>query len=256
VRSSSPTAANRTAIASLALLVGGCGTTNTVVLTPLETKYPVSASKQYVDTGGNVVREGDYEVVGSFELHKTIEGPLSDDTETPLDFENDLDGYVAEYKGDAVTRVKIIGTDYDLGSMETNANLKFFGWMIGLTGAAFALTGALIPDDAPPNEMLISGTALFGVGLATYFMSYAFNDPTSWKVHVSGDVVRLKSVQSTPAPESKSAGATGFASPLLLPPSELVRARSCEVQAALQAGHQPVFGVGVNHWGRRIREIE
>ncbi len=111
--------ASARALLGFALLLSGCYTTkNVVVVPPLETRYPVSASAEYVDPSGAIVTEQKYSVKNSFSFEKTVAAPRHDSQLAELRLESDLDRFVEASRGDAVTNLRIRATEYDAGSHE------------------------------------------------------------------------------------------------------------------------------------------
>jgi hypothetical protein len=190
-----------------AIVTTGCyTTTNVATMGPLHTKYPVSASGQYVDSSGAIVVENEYTVVKPFEFDRPIEGARHDDTETEIVLQPELDRILAESQGDAVTDIKIYAADYDTGSHGSSAGWKVMGWTFGLTGATFLVTGAAVGGDAA-EPLLIVGGVFGGIGLGSYLIGAALTDPAVWKLHVTGNIVK-RNASAAPAP-----GGLGVAGP-------------------------------------------
>ena len=192
---------NRDACASCllaALATTGCfTTTNTARLEPLETKYPVSLSAQYVDEGGRIVDQGGYDKLGSFEFEMEVDGARHDDTSTRIELEQRLDQVLAEQRGDAVTNLRIAATEYDSGSHGSAAGWKTMGWTFGITGGTFLVVGAA--SDEPTATPFITGGAIFaGVGALSFLFATLADDPAKWHLVVSGDVVRTGAATPTP----------------------------------------------------------
>lgn len=180
------------------LATSGCYTTsNVVTMGQLRTKYPVSASGQYVDASGTVVTENEYEVVKPFEFERSIEAERHEDTETELKLQPALDEFLAQAQGDAVTDMKIYATEYDTGSHGSSAGWKIMGWSFGLTGATFLVTGAAVGDEMGGTFMTL-GAVFAGVGLGSYLLGLTANDPTAWKLHVTGNVVKRNAGSAPP----------------------------------------------------------
>ncbi|HEX2734712.1 MAG TPA: hypothetical protein VHM70_24070 [Polyangiaceae bacterium] len=183
-----------------ALLSGCYTTTNVVTMTPLKTKYPVSASGQYLDANGAIVTEDNYQVLKEFDFQKQVESPRHETTETRLKLEADLDRILAEQHGDALTDVKIVATQYDPGSHGSAAGWKIMGWSFGVTGATLMVAGASIDDGGP---LIGVGGVVLGVGVLSYALSALANDPAVWTFQVKGNVV--KQTGAATAPEEKPA---------------------------------------------------
>jgi hypothetical protein len=177
----------------------GCyTTTNVATMGALKTNYPVSASGQYVDSNGAIVTENEYTVVKPFEFDRPVEGARHEDTETDVVLKPELDRFVAESQGDAITDVKIYAADYDAGSHGSSAGWKVMGWTFGLTGATFLVTGAAVGDDVGDTFMIVGG--VFGaIGLGSYLIGTAANDPAVWKLHVTGNIVKRNAAAAPPA---------------------------------------------------------
>lgn len=193
---------NRSGITSscAALLAGvlmtGCYTTkNVVTVTPLETKYPISASGAFVDSTGGVVDQKQYSVVAPFSFERTIKGPRHSTTETRFDLESELDRVVSQQGGDAVTDLKIEGTGYDPGSHSSAAFWKQWGWGFGVTGGTLLLVGAADADLR--SSMVPAGAIVAGLGALGFVFAAVANDPATWTFKISGNVV--KRAGTTPA---------------------------------------------------------
>lgn len=168
----------------------GCYTTrNLVTMEPLETKFPVSASAQFVDESGAIVDEEGYETVKPFRFERTYEVPRHSDGSAGIELEPELERIVAAAGGDAITELKIEGVNYDSGSHGSAASWKIFGWTMSITGAALIATGAAL--DAGDALYPVGGVIL-GVGVASFLLSLTTQDPAKWQLQVSGQVVRRK----------------------------------------------------------------
>jgi hypothetical protein len=194
------------ACAAVIATTGCYTTTNVATMRALHTNYPVSASGQYVDSSGGVVTENEYTVVKPFEFDRSIEGARHEDTETPLVIQPELDRILAESQGDAVTDVKIYAVEYDPGSHGSSAGWKVMGWTFGLCGATFLVTGAAVGGDMA-EPFMITGGVFAGIGLGSYLLGLAANDPSAWKFHVTGNIVKQNAGAAT-AP-----GGLGLAGP-------------------------------------------
>ncbi|HMA96597.1 MAG TPA: hypothetical protein VKP30_28120 [Polyangiaceae bacterium] len=174
---------------SLGLLCNGCYTSrNVVTVTSLDTKYPVSASGQYLDTSGAIVSETQYSVVAPFNFEKTVTAPRHQSTETRFPLEPELDRLVNQHGGDAVTDLKIEGIDYQTGSHSSAAFWKQWGWALGLTGGTFLVVGAADADLR--GAFVPTGAVVMGVGALGFLFAAMANDPTEWKFKVTGHVVK------------------------------------------------------------------
>lgn len=183
---------------SLGLLCSGCYTSrNVVTVTSLDTKYPVSASGQFLDSGGAIVTEKQYSVVAPFDFEKTVTAPRHSSAETRFALEPELDRLVSQHGGDAVTELKIEGIDYRTGSHSTSAFWKQWGWMFGLTGGTFLVVGAA--DSDLRGAFIPTGAVVAGIGALGFVFGALANDPTEWKFKVSGQVVKRGGVSTTPA---------------------------------------------------------
>lgn len=184
-------------------LLSGCYTTkNVVAVTPLETKYPVSASGEYVDASGNVVNAKQYGQVKPFEFERTIQAPRHSTTETRLALEPELDRIVAQSGGDAITDLKIEGIAYEPGSHYTSALWKQWGWAFGVSGGVFLIAGAA--DEDLRGSFIPVGLVLGGIGALGFVFGAVANDPAEWKFKVSGQVVKQS---GAPAPSPAAAPA-------------------------------------------------
>jgi hypothetical protein len=189
--------AHRTAavLGPLAVLAGCYTTTNVATLAPLHTAYPVSASRQYVDQSGQIVTEKDYQVVQPFSFDRIVQAPPHEATATALALEPDLDRILSAARGDAITNMKIVATDYDAGSHGTSAAWKISGWFFGVTGVALVVAGASVGNDPQAgthdgDNLLIAGAVTAGVGALCYWLGTALRDPATWQLEVSGKVVK------------------------------------------------------------------
>lgn len=173
-----------------AVFASGCYTTsNTVTVTPLDTKYPVSASGQYVTPSGDIVEEKGYNVVEAFEFTKKIEAPRHEEAETELMLEPELNRLMQQHQGDAITQLNIAATRYDPGSHGSAAGWKIIGWTFGITGGTFLLLGATADDDTSGPIMTVGGV-FAGLGALGFVLSGTTNDPATWELKVSGQVVK------------------------------------------------------------------
>jgi hypothetical protein len=190
----------------LGLLVAANGcywTANVATFSPLKTSYPVSASPQYIDGDGTIVTENQYQVVAPFEFTHTVEGPRHEETETRINLEPNLDPIVAKAQGDAVTHMKIDGAEYRSGSHGSSGGLKLVGWSFSLLGGmALTVAAVVTAGDHPERATLLwgMGGATAGAGVLCFVFSALANDPSVWRLHVSGNVVRRNSDAAPPAP--------------------------------------------------------
>jgi hypothetical protein len=191
-------------IGPVAILAGCYTTTNVATMAPLHTTYPVSASSQYIDQGGAIVTEQDYQVVQPFSFVSSVQAAPHSETLTALAFEPDLDRIMSAAQGDAITGMKVQVTNYDIGSHGSSAAWKILGWTIGLTGATFVALGAAAGNDqyAGTNlgtNLVATGTVTAGIGVVSYLIGAALNRPARWQLEVSGKVVKRTSpaVQAT-----------------------------------------------------------
>ena len=194
--------ARRSALVLLAaaLPVSGCYTTTNVVrVDPLDTEYPVSATAQYVDRQGAIVDDAHYTVKRPFEFQKNLSGPRHMTTESKLLLKPELDSLMAEAQGEAITNLKIQAVDYDPGSHGSAAGWKVFGWSFGLTGGTFAIMGAAIGGDGG-GILIGTGLAFAALGVVGFVAGGAADDPSVWKLKVTGEIVQ--SGGGAPAPAS------------------------------------------------------
>lgn len=190
----------------------GCYTTkNVVTLSPLETKYPVSASGAYVDGAGNVVDAKQYGGGRSFEFERTVKAPRHATTETRLVLEQDLDTLVAQNGGDAVTDLKIEGVGYDPGSHYSSALWKQWGWGFGITGGTLLVVGAT--NESLKDSFVPAGLITGGIGVLSYVLGVTRNDPAEWKFKVSGRVVKRNGAAVAAPPTAGPAAASEAAAP-------------------------------------------
>lgn len=177
----------------LLVAVNGCTTTNVVTLSPLRTSYPVSASPAYIEGDGTIVKETQYQVVKPFKFTREVKGPRHDQTETQLNIEPDLDRFVAQAQGNAVTRLRVAATQYSSGSHLSSGALKHMGWGFSLGGTMLLGLGIGIEvDGSLKNTPVIwgAGGALVGIGALCFVFGALANDPSVWRLQVSGNVVR------------------------------------------------------------------
>ena len=178
------------AIVVAAMAVAGCyTTTNVATLGPLHTNYPVSASSQYVDKSGSIVTEKDYEVVQSFSFHHDVDAALHQKTLTVLALEPDLDKIMSAIEGDAITQMKVQAIDYDTGSSYQSAGMKLTGWTLGFAGLTIVALGVGIGSDEGGTVTKV-GAVITGLGVASYVIGSVLRLPASWRLDVSGNVVR------------------------------------------------------------------
>jgi hypothetical protein len=170
--------------------VAGCyTTTNVATLGPLHTRYPVSASSQYVDQSGGIVTEKDYEVVQSFSFHHDVDAALHQKTLTVLALEPDLDKIMGAIDGDAITQMRVQAIDYDSGSSYQSAGMKLTGWTLGIAGLTVVALGVGIGSDEGGTVTRV-GAVITGLGVASYIIGSVLRRPASWRLDVSGNVVR------------------------------------------------------------------
>lgn len=186
----------------------GCYRTRNIVhLSPLETSYPVSASSQYLDASGAIATPENYEVLSNFQFERTIEVSRHSQSEAQLKIESEVDQYVKQAGGDAVTHLKVVATDYHGGAHYSAASWKMMGWSFGLMGAPLLIIGAASNDSTLKSVFIPMGAAFMGVGAVSYALSFAANKPSQWKFQISGTVVR-----------GGKAGTTGTESAVIPPP--------------------------------------
>lgn len=184
-------------LVALSASLTGCYTTKNVVsVPPLETRYPVSASPQFVDANGTIVTDADYAVSKSFAFEKTMDAPRHESRQAALRLEYDLDRLVSEGQGDAVTNLRIEATEYDTGSHGSSAGLQIMGWSFSLAGGAILATGLAVENDAMRKVFVPMGSATLGIGLLGLALGAFADEPAKWHLRVTGDVVRA----NLPAP--------------------------------------------------------
>jgi hypothetical protein len=191
----------------VSVLISGCAytTTDTVTLSPLHTKYPVSASPEYVAVSGEVVRRKDYDILSTFDLHRTIPGATHETTTTSLELDSDVDRLVAASGGDAVTDMKIESVDYDRGSHRSAATWKLVGWTFAIASTPLFI-GGLVADSSRDQTILVtSGAGVLALGALSYLMSFTTSEPPAWRFEVSGQTVRRKPPAPSPAPPAPPA---------------------------------------------------
>jgi hypothetical protein len=148
------------------LYLSGCYTTATVAkIDPLPTRYPVSASPQYVDEQDRIVTERDYQVVRSFAFERVVEAPRHESTQSKLDLAPRLNAIMQSSGGDAVTNLKIEPTAYDHRSHAASSVLKSMGWIFGTVGAMTLVMG-LARDDENSQDFKLLGGIFTGIGVA------------------------------------------------------------------------------------------
>ncbi|HOU91832.1 MAG TPA: hypothetical protein PLU22_12345 [Polyangiaceae bacterium] len=98
-------------VVSLGLGAVGCRITsgNTVVLAPLDTEFPISASSSFRDAEGRTVTEDDFVVVHEFTFERSVEARRHREVTQSLDLRGDLAALVARYSGDAIVGLMIDG---------------------------------------------------------------------------------------------------------------------------------------------------
>lgn len=187
----------------LGLLVatGGCSWTTTQVATlePLQTTYPVSASRKYVDGKGNIVGEDDYQVVEPFELTRTETAARHAETQTRIALGPDLDSIMARTKGDAMTRVKIEAISSSGGGHYGASAGKYLGWTFTLLGAPMIGLAAILQANdevrsSTKAEFWAVGAGTLGIGVLCFVLAAVSNDPATLNLRVSGQVVRRRPV--------------------------------------------------------------
>lgn len=181
----------RTLLMALALGSAGCYTTRlTVTLEPHERGYPVSASSRYVDRAGRIVDEEQYEMVDTFEFERVYSAPRHEATSASMTLDPELTELMTKHHGDAVTNVRIVGHEHDPGSHSSAAIWKSSGWVLGVTGAGFFVTGLTL-DDAPPGTAFVRGGLLSaGLGALCFLFAEAADTPSEWRFRVTGQVVQ------------------------------------------------------------------
>ena len=172
---------------ALLALTTGCAT-NVVTLSPLDTKHPVSASAEYVDHDGAVVRAEDYEVVAPFDFAKEARTRWAHGS-SELQIAPKLDGLVQAAHGDAVTNLRIQAT-----SLSQHQNLFSIMGLgvsaVGLILLAPAISAMNDPEKST-NPMLVASTAVLAAGSALVITG-ELTRPTSWHFRISGQVVRAR----------------------------------------------------------------
>lgn len=194
-------------LALVACSTTGCYRTQNIVrMEPLDTKVPVSASGQYVNTEGRIVKETEYRIVSDFSFERTVEVPRHKKAEADLDLdlESEIDRIVVEAGGDAVTDFKIEGTEYDSGAHNAAASWKNMGWAFGISGAAFIVTGLAIGDPDINAIFLPMGGVFAGVGAVSFGLSFTARKPAAWHFNVAGNVVSHGGGSTPPAPTAPS----------------------------------------------------
>jgi hypothetical protein len=183
---------NRALGLAAALTCVGCySTSNVARLAPLETGYPVSASRAYVSVDGTIVTPSEYRVVDSFSFERQVVGLRHSDADTVLHIEPDLDRIVRRAHGDAVTRLKVDVIDYDPGSHEISARLKSTGWLLTLSGAcALSLGAAMAANPQNARIGLATGGAFAALGLSTVLLGSLLSSPSRWRLWFTGYVVQ------------------------------------------------------------------
>lgn len=166
---------------------------------PLETTVPVSASGEYVDENGDIVKDTDYEILTPFQIERTFEVPRHSQGEAQLELAPELERIVARAKGNAITDLRIEAVEYDRGSHGSAAGWKVFGWTMTLTGGALLATGAAVGGDVGDVFYPIGGV-IAGLGVVSFLLSATANDPAKWQLKVSGQVVRRHQPASSPQP--------------------------------------------------------
>jgi hypothetical protein len=215
------------AAALAALLFGASGciyeTTSVVKIPALETPYPVSASRHYVDGHGDVVRDTDYDVVDHFEIEKKVDSPRLETTESTVRLEPELDDIVRRARGQAVTGLTIDAASYDPGSQYSASGWRIFGWTFVPTGLAFLGLAIGIDKAGPPNSkpgiVYGIGGGVLGFGALCFVLGAVLRTPAQWHYRVSGEVVRRRpdAVPAPPPPPAMTI--TEIPAPVVVPAS-------------------------------------
>lgn len=178
------------------LTASACTTTNTVVLKPLDTPFPVSLSDQYLDNDGRVVAENDYEFVDKVNFQLVAEAPRGGEATTELAVSELLSKAVNENNGEAIVNLNLQATDYDPGDTYNAFLAQFTGWTSVVTGALLLVTAGLIDNedsfsgDDGSSTFQIAGGITLGVGALFVGLGFALNEPARWTFEGSGEVVR------------------------------------------------------------------
>lgn len=178
-------------LVAISAALAGCYTTKNVVsVPPLETRYPVSASAEFVTANGDIVTDEQYAVTKSFSFEKTMDAPRHESHQATLRLEQDLDRLVSEGQGQAVTNLRIEATEYDRGSHGTSAGFQIMGWSFSLAGGAMLATGLAVDSDSARKVFVPMGAATLGIGLIGFVLGATADEPAKWHLRVTGDVVR------------------------------------------------------------------
>lgn len=195
----------RRAQIALLLLGSGCAytTTNTVTLSPLETKYPVSASAEYLDAEGRIVAARDYKVIMPFMFPKDIDGARHAATESKLELAPALDRLVEMAEGNAITKLRVEAVSYDSGAHASAAYWRSTGLHLAIAGGLLLIPGLVSLDsenEKVPMTLLPASAACFGAGALLLLLGNLAKTPSRWHFRVSGEVVHSRLVAPTPAP--------------------------------------------------------
>lgn len=197
------------------LLASGCVTSTSIVhLDPMQTRYPVSASGQYLDSRGQVVKPGEYRSLRSFKLDRSVDVPAGTTAAVPLDIQADLDRLVDSTGGDAVTNVTLQATSFvpeghaSVALWQSLGTLGLvFGGPFALVGGAAIATDPQLRHDSQMIAMGAVGTAVAALGVAALLTAShrRSTTPNHWNVHIEGDVVQRNSAEPSAASAAASA---------------------------------------------------
>lgn len=196
----------RLILLAAATALAACVTTNDVAFGRMDTSFPVSASSSYVDAAGRVVSRADYDVAGhELALHLVVEAPILEQTSVRLGLEPDLDAFVRDRGGDAITNLRVETTAIDPGGHGRFAGCLYLSIPTGLLGALVTGLGVIsfvspkTSGESSAGAFVLVGTGLVALSALATFVDLKLARPDSWTISVHGDVVKRKRKQAVPS---------------------------------------------------------
>lgn len=187
----------------------GCLTTRTitdVVVNPVQTSYPVSASPSFVDGQGTIVNPDGYTMITSFHLDKVVMGEVNRPTTHELTLAAEVGRMIASSQGDAATNVVIRGVSYDSGGHTSVPLWKFIGWFsLGIGGPISLMAAETELKSGSPSPIWLGSTALAAFGVFSFIYAYyqGSHNPPRWNIVVDGQIVKRNAAslgQAAPRP--------------------------------------------------------
>ena len=187
----------RTSLVLATLLLGASAcayeTTSVVRIPTVDTAYPVSSSRHYVEAWGAIVRDTEYKVVDRFQFEKTVESPRHDAADSTLRLGPEIDRIIRKANGDAVTGLTIDAVSYDPGSHSTAAFWKNVGWVFTPIGAVFIGAGVGWADEGDKDRsssLYAVGGSFAAIGVLSFLLAAVLRSPATWCYQVSGQIVK------------------------------------------------------------------